>query len=192
MARLSEARHFYLKRMKRFLVLTFIFASFFSCKNADTFRTYEMAEQEFCNSLTFHDTLAVLLLGSNFMDALKTSNLEVEFQELCVLHRDTLYKVADESIQMLRDRFAGVPVTDYALASYSFSTPGNNDLSYRYVTSGTIGSGPAFRIMFNPVKVGPNWYLTLKDGSMSSMDKSPTDRVHPHSPAPNPIVLNTK
>lgn len=194
MARLSEARHFYLKSMKRTIVLIFVFLAVFSCKNtkSNTFRTYEMAETEFLASLTSTDTLAVLALGANFMDALKTGNMEVEFSELCVLHRDTLYKVSDESLNMLRDRFTTVPATDYSLVSYSFSTPGNNDLSYRYVTSGKVGSGPAFKIMFNPVKVGSQWYLTLKDGNMSSLDKSPNAQVHPHSPAPRPIVLNTK
>lgn len=150
-----------------------------------------MAETEFLSTLTSSDTLAVLALGANFMDALKSGNMEVELSELCVLHRDTLYKVADESLNMLRDRFTSVPATDYTLVSYSFSTPGNNDLSYRYVTSGKVGSGPAFKIMFNPVKVGSKWYLTLKDGNMSSLDKSPYAQVHPHSPAPRPVVLNT-
>ena len=151
-----------------------------------------MAEQEFRSSLTAHDTLAVLALGANFMDAVKYGNLEVELQDLCVLYGDTLYKVSDKSLNMLRDRFTGAPITDYSFASMSFSTPGNNDLSYRYVTSGTVGSGPAFKMMFNPVKIGQNWYLTLKDGSMSSLDKSPSAQVHPHSPAPNPIVLHSK
>ena len=192
MARLSEARHFYLKSMKRTLVLLLISLAIFSCKTRNTFRTYEMAEQEFRSSLTAQDTLAVLALGANFMDAIKNGNIEVELQDLCVLYRDTLYKVSDESLNLLRDRFTGVPITDYSLASMSFSTPGNNDLSYRYVMSGTVGSGPAFKLMFNPVKVGGNWYLTLKDGSMSSLDKSPNAQVHPHSPAPNPVVLHSK
>lgn len=192
MARLCEARHFYLNTMKRTFVLLFVSLALISCKNTNSFRTYEMAEQEFRSSLTLRDTLTVFLLGANFMDALKAGNLEVELDELCVLDGNTLYKLADESKDMIRDRFAGVPVTDYSIASYNFSTPGVNDLSYRYVTSGEVGKGPAFKIMFNPVKVGNNWYLTLKDGSMSSQDKSPYARIHPHSAAPDPIVLNTQ
>ena len=151
-----------------------------------------MAEQEFRRSLTLHDTLSVFILGANFMDALKTGDLELVLSDLYVLDCDTLYKVADESLNMLRDRFTSVPITDYSIASYSFSTPGNNDLCYRYVTSGKVGTGPAFKLMFNPVKIGDNWYLTLKDGSMSSLDKSPSAQVHPHSPAPNPVVLHAR
>jgi len=192
MARLCEARHFYLKEMKKYFILLFAVIAIASCKNTNTFRTYDQAEQEFRESLTFHDTLAVLMLGQNFMDALKAGTIDLELPNLNVLYRDTLYKVSDRSLAQLRERFSGTPVADYALAGYSFSTPGNNDLSYRYTRSGKVGSAPAFKIMFNPVKVGENWYLTLKDGNMSSTDKADYAQVHPKSPAPAPIVLNSK
>ena len=178
--------------MKKYIVILFLLVAVVACKNSETFRTYEEAEKEFRQSLTFRDTLMVLTLGQNFMDALKSGEIQSELANLCVLDCDTLYKVSDRSLVELQQRFSSTPVSDYALASYSFSTPGNNDLSFRYVTSGKIGSSPAMKIMFNPVKVGENWYLTLKDGNMSSLDKDPRVQVHPLSPAPAPIVLNTK
>ena len=176
--------------MKKYFFIVLAILAVVACKNSDSFRTYEQAEQEFRQSLTFHDTLAVLTLGQNFMDALKSGQVESELVNLCVLYNDTLYKVADKSLLELQRRFSSVPVSDYAVASYSFSTPGNNDLAYRYTTSGKVGTSPAFKIMFNPVKVDDHWYLTLKDGNMSSLDKDPALQVHPLSPAPNPIVLN--
>ena len=177
--------------MKRILAFLLIPLSLIACKNAGSFRTYEQAEQEFRASLTFHDTLSVLMLGQNFMDAMRGGTLDVELAELCVVYNDTLYKVSPKSLVELKSIYGAVRVSDYALNSYSFSTPGNNDLSYRYVTSGKVGSGGAFKIMFNPVKVGDNWYLTLKDGNMSSQDKAEALQVHPLSPAPKPIVLNS-
>ncbi len=192
MARLSEARHFYLKKMKKFAFVLLALAVLASCKNEQKFRTYEMAETEFRQSLTFKDTLAVLVLGQNFMDAMKAGTLDLELSNLCVVYNDTLYKVSDRSLLQLRQRFGSAAISDYALASYNFSTPGINDLSYRYTMDGKVGSSPAFKITFNPVKVGDAWFLTLKDGDMSSIAKDPAAQVHPLSPAPNPIVLNTR
>lgn len=188
MARLSEARHFYKRMMKRFLVLILLFAAVVACKT--TPRTYGDAEREFRQSLTFHDTITVMVLGQNFMDALLAGDIGPELAELCVLQNDTLYRISDKSVRELRARFVSAPVSDYKLASYTFSTPGINDLCYRYTTSGDVNSGPAFKLMFNPVKVGDDWFLTLKDGSMSSQDMYYTRRPDDQSPAPLPIVLN--
>ena len=129
-------------------------------------------------------------MGQNFMDALVAGEVKSEIVNLCTVYNDTLFKLADISMRELEDRLSSIPVTDYVLASYSFSTPGVNDLCYRYVTSGKVGSGPAFKIMFNPVKVEGNWFLTMKDGYMSSQDLHPALQIDPMAPAPNPIVLN--
>ncbi len=126
------------------------------------------------------------------MDALKSGNVNLELDELCVLDGNTLYKVSDESKEFLAGRFNGKPITDYALSSYVFSTAGINDLTYRYTYEGTVDSAPAFKMTFNPVKVGGNWYLTLKDGNMPMAVKGNPLTIHPKSDVPAPIVLNTQ
>lgn len=151
-----------------------------------------MAEQDFLSTLTFRDTLAVLLLGQNFMDALKAGSIDHELSELCVVYQDTLYKVSDEYLLELRDLYGHTSVADYALAGYSFSTPGINDLQYRYVSSGKVGAGPAFSITFNPVKVGDNWFLTIKNGNMPTAAKGSAKKRHPLSEAPAEIHLHTR
>jgi len=185
-------RAIFTKSMKKYLILLLSVLVVFSCKTANKFRTYEMAEQEFRQSLTFHDTLSVLVLGQNFMDALKTGGIEYELQNLSVLDGNTLYKISNESLKELNARFGGLTISDYALSGYNFSTAGVNDLSYRYTLNGKVGSGPALKIVFNPVKVDDVWYLTLKDGNMASTDITPREQIHPLSPAPEKIVLNTK
>lgn len=178
--------------MKKYLVLFLFVFAFFACKNSNNFRTYEMAEQEFRQSLTFHDTLSVLVLGQNFMDALKTGGIEYELQNLTVLDDNVLYKISDESLKELQARYGELRISDYALAGYNFSTAGVNDLSFRYTIGGKLGSGPALKMVFNPVKVDDVWYLTLKDGNMASRDITASEQIHPLSPAPEKIVLNTK
>lgn len=176
--------------MKKFFTLILIVVAFAACKTTPKFRTYQDAENEFRASLTAQDTITVLTLGSNFMDAMRAGIVEDQLRYLCVVHDNVLYKAADESIEELRQRYAA-PISDFALAGYNFSTPGINDLSYCYTYSGKVGSGPAFKIVFNPVKVGDTWYLTLKDGNMSSTDKAEADQIHPLSAAPAEIKLNT-
>ena len=151
-----------------------------------------MAEKEFIGSLTFKDTLAVLALGQNFMDALVAGAIENELSQICVVYQDTLYKASDEYLLQLRELYNAASVTDYKLDSYSFSTPGINDLCFRYVTSGKVGSGPAFKILFNPVKVEEGWFLTIKNGTMATAAPGSARKRHPLSEAPAEIHLHKR
>jgi hypothetical protein len=48
------------------------------------------------------------------------------------------------------------------------------------------------KLMFNPVFIDGQWYLTFKDGSQSSKDLLPENQVHEMAPAPKDIRLNKK
>ena len=179
---------------------TFTFVSFvvlallaFSCNNSPKIKTYQEAEKEFLASLTESDTFAVLALGQEFMQNLmEGGDIDGALATLTVVEDDVLYKVGDSSIEELKARFSKRQVTDYDCIRYSFSTPGINDLVYRYSTSGKLGTGPGMKLVFNPVKVEDHWYLTLKDAYQSSLDIAEDDQVHPLSPAPEPIRINRK
>ena len=164
-----------------------------SCGNrAPKIRTYADAERAFRASLTQDDTLNVLIMGQDFMEDLKAGNIDEAVDRLFVVYNNILYKIADESIEQIKFRFRSFPVKDYELASYSFSTQGVNDLSYRYSISGEFGSGPAMKLMLNPVKVEGRWFLTLKDGSMSSEDLDLRNQIPDNSPAPDTLRLNRR
>ena len=194
MARLCEARHFYFK-MKR---LSFFFAVLSalvvcSCNNSPKVRTYQDAENEFLASLTKADSLKVLALGDEFMRNLMAGgDLDSVLTSLTMVENNVLYRISDESVYEMKARFLARPVADFACLRYSFSTEANNDLVYRYTTSGKVGTAPGMKLVFNPVKVEGNWYLTLKDGYQSSKDVSPEEQTHPMSPAPDPVRLNRK
>lgn len=165
----------------------------FSCNNSPKVRTYQDAENEFLASLTEADTFAVLALGQEFMQNLMAGgDIDKALASLTVLEYNVLYKVGDSTIEELKDRYSKRQVTDYACVRYSFSTPGNNDLVYRYSTGGKLGAGPGMKLVFNPVKVEDHWYLTLKDAYQSSLDIAEDEQVHPLSPAPDPLRLNRK
>lgn len=173
------------------LVALALFA--FSCNNSPKVKTYQDAEKEFLASLTELDTFTVLAMGQEFMqDLMVGGNLDSALASLTLVEYNVLYKVGDNTIEELKARYSKHPVTDYACIRYSFSTPGNNDLVYRYTTNGELGTGPGMKLVFNPVKVEGNWYLTLKDAYQSSLDVHEDDQVHPLSPAPDPIRLNRK
>ena len=164
-----------------------------SCGNrGPKVRTYADAEREFCASLTQDDTLNVLIMGQDFMQDLMTGDVDEAVNRLFVVYQNVLYKVADESIEMLKARFRALPVRSYKLSSYHFSTPGVNDLSYRYSISGEVSDGPAMKLMFNPVKVEGRWFLTLKDGNMSSEDLADWRQIPDNALAPDTLRLNRR
>lgn len=180
--------------MKRIHIVILSVAALFciACNNSPKVRTYEDAERAFLASLTPDDTVTVKTMCDDFMKELASGQLDSALNRLCVVENSMLYKVSDNSIEKLRKRFQTYPVHEFELSRISFSTQGNNDVCYRYSCRGPLGEGAGMKIVFNPVKVGKYWFLCLKDGSQSSLDLPPSERVHPHSPAPNPIVVGRK
>ncbi len=155
--------------------------------------TYQDAENQFLASLTNLDSFTVFALGQEFMQNLMPGgDLDSALTSLTVIENNVLYRISDESISEMKARFSARPVADYACIRCSFSTEANNDLVYRYTTSGKVGSAPGIKLVLNPVKVEGNWYLSLKDGYQSSKDVSPEEQIHPMSPAPDPVRLNRK
>lgn len=177
-----------MKRCIYFLFLVLALVS--SCKRSPKMRLYKDAERDFIASLTINDTLDFLSLGQNFMGALQAGEVDGAVESLCVVYQNVLYKISDRSMAQIKARFRRFPVADYELVDYSFSTPGINDLVYRYSLSGKVGDGPAMRITLNPVKVEGMWFLTLKDAYMSSKGLAPEDQISPDSPAPDTLRLN--
>lgn len=193
MARLSEARHFYLNKMKfRLFFLAFIALFVASCNNSPKVMTYQDAEREFIASLTENDTLSVLSATGSFMESLKAGQIDDAILRLTMVENDVLYMLGDESLNELRNRFTNFPVQDYQLIRYSFSTQGINDVVYRYSFDGPLTKAAGMKLVFNPIKVGDSWYLSLKDGYQSSKDQSADKQTHPQAPAPYPIKLNSK
>lgn len=161
-----------------------------SCRErgrSDVF-TYEDAEKEFLSSLTVNDTSAVLSMTGSFMEQLKSGMTDSAVVLVNVLEDGVLYASSDNYRNELRSRFAVFPVLDYELIKYSFSTPGNNDVCYTY----KFNDDDKLKLVFNPVKVDSVWYITLKDGTQSSLDLPENRRVHPRSPAPSAVRLHTK
>ena len=176
---------------KFFLIFLSALLVFASCKTKP--RTYGDVESDFRASLTYQDTLEVLMMGQNFMENLLAQNYDAAFDSLFVLGNDVLYMASPEWKSELKSRYSSLPVQEYALASYFFSTPGINDLVYRYSVGGPLTKdGPAFKVALNPVKVEGGWYLTIKDAHMASQDSDRWGRTLPEAPAPAEPKLNRK
>ena len=177
--------------MKRILIIfSVLLALLSSCKSTPKRYIYMDAERDFRASLTISDTLEVLMLGQNFMDSLRAGAVDNAVESLCVVHESVLYKIADRSLAQIKARYRRFHVSDYELLSYTFSTPGINDLVYRYSLSGPVGDGPAMKLTLNPVKVEGMWFLTLKDAHMPSMGTSTHEQITPYAPAPDTLRLN--
>lgn len=170
-------------RFRFLFVFAFVAAFLASCNNSPKVMTYKDAEREFIASLTRQDTLDVVNLGTKFFTYIEENNTEAALDMLNVLDGNVLFGIADESKDFVRPRFARMPAEGWSFVRYSFSTPGVNDLVYLY---------GGLKLVFNPVKVGDHWFLTLKDGYQSSKDLSSSDQINPNSPAPYPIRLHSK
>ena len=109
-----------------------------------------------------------------------------------VLYNDVVYKKSASYTADLVQRFKSFPVVSYERLYHSFSTEGNNDISYSYVFAPASGgrSAQTMKLMFNPVYIDGSWYLTFKDGSQSSRDLPLDKQIHELAPAPNAPRLN--
>ena len=186
--------------MKRIVFILSILVLVASCKSGVRYsgahgeKTQKDAEAEFLSSLTESDQDAVLNLAEDFMKKLKDGQVEEAVDMIYVLHNDVVYKKSAEYTDQLVNRFKYVfPVLSYERRYYSFSTEGNNDISYSYTFGPERnGQAPTMRLMFNPVYVDGQWYLTFKDGSQSSKDLPVEKQIHEMAPAPKDIRLNKK
>ena len=157
-------------------------------------KTQMDAEAEFVSALTTADSTSVLELADKFMQTLQAGEVEEALDMIYVLYYDKIFKKSAAFTDDLVGRFKAFPVRDYELVYYSFSTQGNNDISYKYAFGPANASGqrPTIKLMLNPVLVDGVWYLTLKMAGQSSKDLPKDKQIHDYAPAPEDIVVYVK
>ena len=179
--------------MKKFLTLIFTICLLSSCgprySGANGEKTQKDAEKEFLSSLTDESKREVLQMAEYFMEKLKNGPLEDAVNMIYVLHDNVIYQKSEEYKHELILRFSVMPVIDYSLDYFNFSTQGNNDICYTTKMSNEENA-PTIKLTLNPVLVDGKWYLTFKDGSQSSMALPEDKQIHELAPAPTEITLN--
>ena len=186
--------------MKKLLVILAAISLLSACHRAPHYsgfhgeKTQIDAEAEFVAALSSEDSTAVLDLAEQFMTLLKDGQTEEAVDMIYVLYNDQLYRKSEAYSQMLVQRFKVFPVYSYHLVYYSFSTQGNNDISYQYAFGRPTSEKPAptIKLMLNPVLVDGVWYLTLKEQGQSSRDLPKEKQIHDLAPAPDEITLHHK
>lgn len=157
-------------------------------------KTQKDAEAEFVSSLSDGDQDAVVALADDCMAKLQAGRIDEALDMIYVLYDDVLYKKSSSYTADLVQRFKLFPVLSFERLYNAFSTEGNNDVSYSYVFEDARDGRPAqtMKLMFNPVYVDGQWYLTFKDVGQSSKDLSPDKQIHDLAPAPTAPRLNKK
>lgn len=186
--------------MKKTLVILAAILLICSCADKPKYhgmngeKTQMDAEAEFVATLTTVDTTAVLELADRFMETLKAGDIAEAVDMIYVLYNDKIYRKSAMYSQEIVGRFSMFPVRDYERVYYSFSTQGNNDISYQYTFGPAKASGnqPTMKLMLNPVLVDGVWYLTLKMAGQSSKDLPKEKQIHDYAPAPDDITVYRK
>ena len=184
--------------MKRFYIILLALLVFASCgprySGAGGVKTQKDAEAEFTSSLTDKSKSEVVELADKCMERLKAGFVDEAVDMIYVLYNDVVYKKSDSYTLQLQRRFRTFPVLSYERLYYSFSTEGNNDISYQYVFKEASEGSPAstMKLMFNPVYVDGDWYLTFKDMGQSSRDLPVDKQINELAPAPNTPRLNKR
>lgn len=154
----------------------------FACNNSPKVVTYQDAERQFRSTLTNEDTLEVRILAQEFMERLAAGNPAGAVDLLYVVTGSVLTKVQEPEASKLARRY-GAPVTEWMVDKCEFSTQANNTYVCRYTVGDKELSDSGLKFVFCPIKIGEDWYLTLKEGPAT---------VHPLAPAPYPVRLAAK
>jgi len=186
--------------MKKIFILLVAFAVLVSCKSGHRYsgsngeKTQKDAEAEFVSSLSKSDEEALLTLADDFMTKMQSGQVDEALDMIHVLYNDVVYKKSVEYTQQLKQRFSAFPVKSFERVYYSFSTEGNNDISYSYTFAPATDTRPAqtMKLMLNPVYVDGQWYLTFKDVGQSSKALPADKQIHELAPAPTAPRLNKK
>lgn len=184
--------------MKNLFILLAAFAVLVSCgpkySGSHGEKTQKDAEKEFVSSLSDSDEQAVLALADECMGKLQAGQVDEAVDMIYVLYNDVLYRKSDTYTAQLVSRFKMFPVRSFERVYYAFSTEGNNDISYTYIISPATSteSAQTMKVMFNPVFIDGQWYLTLKDAGQSSRDLPVEKQIHELAPAPDAPRLNKR
>ena len=182
--------------MKNLFVLLATFFVLVSCgpkySGSHGERTQKDAEAEFVSSLSSSDRDAVLTLADDCMSKLQAGRIDEAVDMIYVLYNDVVYSKSPSFTADLIQRFKVFPVLSFERLYYSFSTEGNNDISYSYVFEEGRDGHPAqtIKLMFNPVFIDGEWYLTFKESGQTSKDLPLDKQLHELSPAPATPRLN--
>ena len=153
--------------------------------------TFESAQKAFTSTLTSADTAAVTAATDEVMSLLQSGAIDAALSHIYTVYDDVLYRPSDESLLRLKSKFKNFPVLSYRMTDIAFQTQAINDVTYVYSFSqNEDGSDAAtFKIGFNPIKIDGEWYLTLKDGNMTSKTMQEEYQLNPMAPAPNEVRL---
>lgn len=146
----------------------------------NTVKSWGEAKAEFTSTLSSSDTSNVKKIALQCMDLLKSDSIDQALELLYTIDNGKLRKLSDKEKARLKQRFKIFPVIDYKFLGMSFATQGNNDIKFSSIFSikGNSQNTPkSLVLMFNPIKIENQWYLTMKNIGQSSqdMENRPTD-----------------
>ncbi len=182
--------------MKKILAVLCTLCLLVACHNTgkkqQKVETFASAQEAFEASLTAQDTTAVMAATDEIMSLLQSGELDNALSHIYVVYENVLYRPSEESLASLKSKFTKFPVCSYKMTDLVFQTSGINDVTYQYAfAESKDGSNPpTLKLGFNPVKVKGKWYVTFKDGNMTSKALQEDLQMNDKAPAPGEVTLS--
>lgn len=112
------------------------------------------------------DTTLVINMANDFMQLLKNNEIEQALDLLYTINaEDDVVKISNEQREQFKQMFEMFPVLTYKLETYYFKSWDDNMIKYEtefYKTDKKVAPNK-FTVVFNPIRKGDEWYLSLKD-----------------------------
>jgi len=124
------------------------------------------AHEAFVSELSTQDTVVVLQLCENFLQAMKENDKDKAFSILRYVEDGKVLPPTTEQMAKLSNQFTIFPVLDYHIKDFKVGEATDNICSYSIVISvDDEGKESTISFGFCPVKVDGQWYITVRNAS---------------------------
>lgn len=143
-------------------IITILILALFSCNDNKQSMKDQNVNASFIQTLSNRDTMDVLNLSRQCMQVLKT-DIDSALNYIYYIQGDTLLlPLSTNRKEFLKATLNKYPIKSCNLVRLKFNSQYNNYLKYKIEFN--INNTPnTINLVFNPIKLGEAWYLTLKE-----------------------------
>jgi len=146
------------------LAICFIACSGNKKKSDDTIARKDL-RTDFNMNRSHQDTTMVLELAKNFLEALKSKDVEGALGQLYEVNGDSVNSPSAEELSALRKTYQSIPVIDYKVEEVYMYSDSDCEVRYSTVMFEKSDDNPMSNTTkgaLHPYRVNGKWYLTIE------------------------------